>query len=113
MPLTQYHLICNSDVTQYCVGASKENVKASYVADKNPDEVTVQHATKSRKSLKVAPQPGSGGLVQFFIKYYMTCNAAGLLGSNIYIIAHETMKPDEIDPYLVNCMAPDRVDCVL
>ena len=38
MSLREYHLIYNSDATQYCVGAMYGNKKASYVGDANADD---------------------------------------------------------------------------
>lgn len=81
--LTNPVLTLNADATQYTVGSGKGDKAIKYIP--NGD-----------LSMKVLPLAGEGGLVSFFIKFYMLMTAAGHLADPIYIMADSSMDEEDI-----------------
>ncbi len=97
-------LICNADATQYTVGYdSKRKITGKYIEKING------------APLKILPVKDNTGGVLFTIKYYVLIGAGGDQAEPVYIIANDSMGPDEIDVHKVSNLAlrPDGLCGIL
>ena len=99
--LTCYDLILNADATQFQVGGEgSSKQKGSYVNDSDSDDCII-HAKRARRSACKIERSKDSTLTAYFVKYYCLCNASGMIGPFIFIIADEQMDKTSIDPHRV------------
>ena len=87
-------LIRNIDATQFQVGGnSKGRVEIKFCTNDNKDGLS-----KARLPQE-CPSPGNGGLVAYFIKYFLLIFSDGTSGPPVLVVANNSMENDAIDIY--------------